>query len=157
DLVDRALELERAAPNPVVSDRLSASLGYWLFLGADDLDGGRRWMEATYAAAVDEGDEGSIPFALSHLPLLEFAAGAWPRAEATAGRFLAASAELGQDGQRLAALFALGNVLAHQGREAEARPVIAELLRDAEASTSLWDSTKGLAALGALELSLGNT
>ena len=156
DAIERALELERIAPPSVVSDRLSASLGYWLFLTADDLDGGRRWMEATYAAAVEEGDEGSIPFALSHLPLLEFAAGNWAKAEECARRYLVAATDAGQDGERLGALFGLAQVLVHQGRESEARPLIEELLRDAEAAGSLWDVTKGLAALGALELSLGN-
>lgn len=156
DVVERALALERRAPPPVVSDRISASLGFWLFLTADDLDGGRRWMEATYAAAVDEGDEGSMPYALSHLPLLEFAAGDWPRAEELARRHLALSTDLGQDSQRLAALFNLGQVLVHQGREAEARPLLAELLRDAEAAGSLWDVTKALGLLGALELARGD-
>src|SRR4029079_9114131 len=58
---------------------------------------------------------------------------------------------------RLAAFFSLGNVLAHQGRDTEARAVLGELLRDAEATGSMWDLTKALAALGALELSLGNS
>lgn len=156
DAIERALELERIAPPPIVSDRLSASLGYWLFLTADDLDGGRRWMEATYAAAVEEGDEGSIPFTLSHPPLLEFAAGNWATAEECASHYLAAATDAGQDSGRLAALFALAQVLVHQGRESEARPLIEELLRDAEAAGSLWDATKGLAVLGALELALGN-
>jgi DNA-binding NarL/FixJ family response regulator len=156
EVIDRSLELERTAPNPIVSDRLSASLGYWLLQVADDFDEGRRWMEATYAAAIEEGDEGSIPYALSHQPLLEFDAGNWGRAEEAARRHLAASVELGQDSSRLAALFSLGNVLAHRGREAEARTVLDELLRDADVTGSLWDLTKGLAALGALELSHGN-
>ena len=155
-VIERALELERIAPPPVVSDRLSAWLGYWLFLSADDIDGGRRWMEATHAAAVEEGDEGSIPYTLSHLPLLEFAAGNWATAEECARRHLEAATDAGQDSQRLGALFALAQVLAHQGRESEARPLIEELLRDGEAAESPWDVTKGLAALGALELSLGN-
>ena len=156
DAIERALELERIAPPPVVSDRLSASLGYWLFLTDDDLEGGRRWMEATYAAAVEEGDEGSIPFALSHLPLLEFAAGNWATAEECARHYLVAATDAGQDSERLGALFALAQVLVHQGRESEARPLIEELLRDAAAAGSLWDVTKALVALGALELSLGN-
>jgi DNA-binding CsgD family transcriptional regulator len=114
-------------------------------------------MEATYQTVLDEGDEGSIPYALSHLPLLEFAAGNWSRAEEVARQYLAVSIELGHESQRVSALFALANVLAHQGREAEARPLIEELLRDAERAGSLWDVTKGLTALGALELSLGRS
>jgi DNA-binding CsgD family transcriptional regulator len=157
EAIERALELERIAPTPIVSDRLSASLGYWLFLTADDLEGGRHWMEATYRAAVEEGDEGSIPYALSHRALLEFAAGDWATAEAYARRHLAAARDAGTDSNRLDALFGLVQVLVHQGRESEARPLIDELLRDAEAAGSLWDLTKGLTALGALELARGET
>jgi DNA-binding CsgD family transcriptional regulator len=154
-LVERALAIERVAPAPTVSDRLSSSLGYWLIV-TDDLPAGRRWMEATFKAAVDEGDEGSVPYALSHLPQLELAAGNWARAEDVATRQLAAAIDLGQESQRLDALFNLSFVYVHQGREVEARPLIAELLRDAEAAKDLWDLTKGLASLGALELSLGD-
>lgn len=154
-MVDRALALERVAPDSNVGERLSASLGFWLLLD-DDLAGARRWMDTTYAAAVDEGDEGSIPYALSHIPTLELAAGDWPRAEAVARQHLAAAIELGQANQRLAALFSLASVLVHQGDEAASRPVLDELLRDAEAANSLWDVSKGLAALGALELALGD-
>jgi DNA-binding CsgD family transcriptional regulator len=156
DIVARALELERIAPPPVVSDRLSASLGWWLFLVDDDIDGARRWMEATARAAVEEGDDGSVPYSLSHLPLLEFAAGNWPRAEEVARQHLAVATQQEMDSERLDALFGLSNVLVHRGREAEARTLIDELLRGADAAGSLWDTTKGQTALGALELSLGN-
>ncbi len=155
DLVERALELERVAPTPTVSDRLSASLGYWLMI-SDDLDGGRRQMEATYQAALDEGDDGSIPYSLSHLPQLEVAAGNWARAEDVARRQLAAAIELGQESQRLDALFNLAQVLVPKGDESEARASLEELLRGAEAAGSVWDLTKCLAALGALEVSLGD-
>jgi DNA-binding CsgD family transcriptional regulator len=155
DLVDRGLQLERMAPSPVVSDRLSASLGLWLLL-ADDLEGARRWIETTLAAALDEGDEGSIPYALQHPPALEFQAGNWALAEDFAKRGLAASLEIGQDAQRQHALCHLANVYAHQGREAEARSVLAELFEAAHAAESLWSESKALAVLGALELSLGN-
>jgi DNA-binding CsgD family transcriptional regulator len=155
DLVDRALELERSAPSPVVSDRLSASLGLWL-LQADDLEGARRWIEATLAAAIEEGDEGSIPYALQHPPALEFAAGNWVLSEDYAKRGLAASLEIGQHAQGQHALHHLANVYAHQGREAEARSMLAELFEGADVSGSLWTEAKALAVLGALELSLGD-
>jgi len=58
--------------------------------------------------------------------------------------------------EQLAGFFSLANVLAHEGREAEARPLIEDLLRRAEDAGSLWDLTKGWTALGALELALGN-
>jgi DNA-binding CsgD family transcriptional regulator len=47
-------------------------------------------------------------------------------------------------------------VYAHQGREAEARSMLAELFEGADVSGSLWTEAKALAVLGALELSLGD-
>jgi DNA-binding CsgD family transcriptional regulator len=155
DLVDRALALERTAPSPVVSDRLSASLGLWLLM-ADDFDGARRWIEATLAAAIEEGDEGSLPYALQHPPALEFTAGNWDLSEDYARRGLAASLEIGQDANRQHAMCHLATVYAHQGREDEARSMLAELFEGARAAGSLWSESKALAVLGALELSLGN-
>jgi DNA-binding CsgD family transcriptional regulator len=156
DLVERALALERAAPAPVVSDRISASLGLWLFVVNDDLEGGRRWLEETWRAAVEEGDDGSLPYAMSHVSMLEHAAGDWVRAEEVAREYLRVSIEMDQASHRLAAMYALANVLVGEGREAEARPLIDGLLRDAADAGSLWDTTKGLAVLGALELALGD-
>jgi DNA-binding CsgD family transcriptional regulator len=155
DLVNRALELERLAPTPLVSDRLSASLGLWLMV-SDDLEGARRWIEATLASAIDEGDDGSLPYALQHPPALELLVGNWHLSEDFAKRGLAASLEIGQDAQRLSALFNLANVYAHQGREAEARSMVAEQLTGPGADGSPWSESKALAVLGALELSLGN-
>lgn len=155
DLVDRALELERLAPTPLVSDRLSASLGLWLMV-SDDLEGARRWIEATLASAIEEGDDGSLPYALQHPPALELLVGNWGLSEEFAKRGLAASLEIGQDAQRLSALFNLANVYTHQGREAEARSMIAAQLTGASANGSLWSESKALAVLGHLELSLGN-
>jgi ATP/maltotriose-dependent transcriptional regulator MalT len=143
------------APSPVVSDRLSASLGLWL-LTADDLAGARRWIEATLASAIEEGDEGSLPYALQHPPALEFMAGNWDLSEDYARRGLAASLEMGQDANRQHALCHLANVYVHQGREAEARSVLAELSEGTTASESMWMEAKAMAVLGALELSLGD-
>src|SRR5205814_4439056 len=69
-LVERALEAERIAARPAVSERFSGSLGVFLKY-ADDYDGARPWLEATLQTAIDEGDEAGIPYALSHLPQLE--------------------------------------------------------------------------------------
>lgn len=155
DLVERALALEAVAPSQVVSDRLSASLGLWL-LSADDFVGARRWIEATLASAIEEGDDGSLPYALQHPPALEFATGNWARSEDYARRGLAASQEIGQPAQGGHALHHLANVYAHQGREAEARSTLVDLFAVAEVADSDWGRAKALHVLGALELSLGN-
>jgi hypothetical protein len=87
ELVQRGLELERLAPAPSVADRLSAALGAW-FKYPGDFDGARYWLEATRAAAEAEGDESSLPYALSHLPQLELWAGNWEPARALAREHL---------------------------------------------------------------------
>lgn len=153
DLVDRALELERLAPAAVVSDRLSAALGVWLML-SDDFEGARPWLEATLAAAIEEGDEGSVPSALQHPPALEFLVGNWALAEDLAKRELAASLEMGLDDERQQALSNLSTIYVHEGREGAARSILAAQFE--AAAGSLWNESKALAVLGALELSLGD-
>lgn len=153
--VERALELERIAPAPHVGERMSATLGVLLKLD-DDLDGARPWIEAAVAAAVDEGDEGSLPYVMSHLPTLELAAGDWARAEETALRHLAVSIECDQESQRLQALYNCGLVHVLQGRVEVARREIAELLEAVDAAGDSWSLGNALGLLGMLESSLGD-
>ncbi|HEX5590327.1 MAG TPA: AAA family ATPase [Candidatus Limnocylindrales bacterium] len=155
DDIERLLALERQAPRPSVSDRFSASLGAVLKY-IDEFDGARHWLEATYQAALDEGDEGSLPYALSHLPQLELWTGDWPKAEAYAERGLAISVDLGLEAQRRQALYNLALVHVHQGRVDEARAELAGVLKDAEADDDIWTIAVTLPALGFLELSLGD-
>jgi DNA-binding CsgD family transcriptional regulator len=151
----RALELEAVAPATSVSDRFSASLGSWLKYD-DDLDGARVWLERSLQAAVDEGDEGSIPYLLSHLPQLELWAGNWPKAEALALRHQDLAIELGLESQRRQAVFNLAMLHVHQGRAADARREIADGLAAAASDGDQWTEMSMLPALGLLELSLGN-
>jgi DNA-binding CsgD family transcriptional regulator len=153
--VERLLALERQAPAPSVSDRFSASLGAVLKY-IDDFEGARRWLEATYQSALDEGDEGSLPYALSHLPQLELWTGDWPKAEAYAEQNLAVSAELGLVAQRRQALYNLALVHVHQGRVDESRATLTEVLAEAEGDEDVWTVAVALPALGFLELSLGD-
>jgi DNA-binding CsgD family transcriptional regulator len=154
-VVARALQLEAVAPAPSVSDRFSAALGAWLKY-TDDLAGARIWLERSLQAAIDEGDEGSIPYLLSHLPQLELWAGDWSKAEALARRHHDLSIELGLESQRRQALFNLAMIHVHQGLADEARHEI-EVGRAAAASDDdQWTEMSMLPALGLLELSLGN-
>jgi DNA-binding CsgD family transcriptional regulator len=154
-VVERALEVEQLAPMPDVADRVSASMGTWLKqLG--DFEGARRWLELTYRAAIEEGDDASLPYALSHLPQLELWTGNWAAAERRALEHLEAAEEMAQDDQRRQALFNLGFVHAHMGRVDEARAESDELLREAERIGDDWSVANALAVLGFVELSVGN-
>jgi DNA-binding CsgD family transcriptional regulator len=154
DLVQRGLELERLAPAASVADRLSAALGAWLKYQGD-YDGARHWLEATRAAAEAEGDDSSLPYALSHLPQLELWAGNWERARALADEHLELATQIAQPSQRRQALYNLSLVQAHMGLAREARATAEELLREAEGESDGWDISNALAVIGFLELSLG--
>ncbi|HXZ56434.1 MAG TPA: AAA family ATPase [Gaiellaceae bacterium] len=156
DVVERALQLEHVAPAPNVADRMSAALGVYLKYQGD-FDGARTWLEATHRAAVEEGDDGSLPYAVGHLPQLELWTGNWQAAERYALEHLRLAEETAQPDQRRQALFNLSNVHAHMGRVDEARAEAEELLSEAEAADEDWGATNALAALGLIELSLGNS
>ena len=155
DVVERALELERIAPPANVSDRMSAALGTWLKYSGD-FDGARRWLESTRQSALDEGDEGSLPYALSHLPQLELWTGSWAQSEARALEHLELAERTGQEGERLTAMFSLAFVEAHLGRLDDARERIAEALVDAESGDHLWGVYQLLSVRGFVELSAGS-
>ena len=155
DLVDRALELERNAPAPDVADRVSACLGSWL-KQTGDFEGARHWLEVTYRAAVEEGDDSSLPYALSHLPQLELWTGNFDEAERRAREHLELAEETAQIDQRRQALFNLSLVHAHMGRVEEARTEAEELLDSAETDDEPWSISNALAVLGFVELSLDN-
>ncbi|MBI3751523.1 MAG: AAA family ATPase [Chloroflexi bacterium] len=155
DLVRRGLEAERRSAAVNVADRFSAALGAQLKY-VDDLDGARRWIEHTYQAAVDEGDEGSLPYAISHLPEVELWVGNWPEAEIAARRHLELALEFGLESQRRQALYNLGLVLAHRGRLEEAQAVVEDGLAAAAADDDAWTTTTMTPILGFIELSRGN-
>lgn len=151
DLVERALELERVAPPPNVGDRMSAALGAWLKYSGD-FDGARHWLEVTRQAALDEGDESSLPYALSHLPQLELWAGDWATARARALEHLDLAERKGQRNERMTAIYNLALVDAHMGRLEEARAAIAGAIDEAEQGDR-WSAYQLLSVLGFVELS----
>ncbi len=154
-IVERGLELERRAAPSSVADRFSASLGAWLKT-LDDFAGARRWLEGTYLAAMEEGDEGSLPYALSHLPELELWTGDWPAAESYARRHLEIATDRELESQRRQALYNLALVHVHQGRDAEGRAEIDEALAAAATDGDSWTVTSVTPLLGLLELLAGN-
>ena len=154
EMVKKGLELERLAPAPSVADRLSAALGAWLKYQGD-FDGARYWLEATRAAAEAEGDESSLPYALSHLPQLELWAVNWERARALALEHLELATQVAQPSQRRQALYNLSLVEAHMGLSEPARAAAGELMEEAAREADDWDMSNVLAVIGFLELSLG--
>jgi DNA-binding CsgD family transcriptional regulator len=155
DLVERALELEELAPVPDVGDRVSAALGVWLKLNGD-FAGARKWLDKTYRDAVDEGDDSSLPYALSHLPQLDLWTGRWADAEAHAREHLDLADEMAQPEQRRQALYNIAAVHAHMGRVEEARAEALALLAEAQQANELWGERNALAVLGFLALSLAH-
>jgi DNA-binding CsgD family transcriptional regulator/tetratricopeptide (TPR) repeat protein len=154
EVVERGLALERIAPSPNVADRMSAALGTWLKYDGD-FDGARRWLEVTRQSALEEGDEGSLPYALSHLPQLELWTGNWARAEALALEHLELSETTGQTLERLTAIYSLALVHAHLGRVEQTRELVTHALVDAEHADP-WNVYQLLSVLGFLDLSLGS-
>ena len=153
-LVDRALELERVSPLPDVADRVSAALGAWLKL-LGEFDEARAWLEATRQAAIDEGDDASLPYALSHLPQLDLWTGRWDDAERHALEHLELAEAMAQPSQRRQALFNLALVHAHQGRVEVAESELETLAAEAAAVDDTWDLANALAVRGFLALSRG--
>lgn len=153
--VEQALELERLAPAPHVSDRFSACLGVWHKYEGDFVQA-REWLERTYRAVVEEGDDASLPYVIGHLPQLELWTGNWPEAERRAREHLALAEATAQPDQRRQALFNLAYVHAHMGLAEQGRSEAEELLRDAERLDDVWSTANALAALGLLDLSLGD-
>jgi DNA-binding CsgD family transcriptional regulator len=154
-LVARALEAERRAARPAVSERFSAALGVFLKY-ADDYEGARPWLEQTLQTAIDEGDESGVPYALSHLPQLELWTGNWAAAEEYAQRHLDVAIDTGLEFQRSTAIYNLAIVHVHQGRVEEARNEIDPHLAQAEAEGNRSSLALLLATRCLLELSVGN-
>jgi DNA-binding CsgD family transcriptional regulator len=122
----------------------------------DDIDGARVTLDVAHSRAVEIGDESSLPLLLGWRAYASWLAGDWESALRDAGAGYEAAIQTGQPSQRgvLAALRAL--VLAHLGRVSEARTAANEGLRLASATGSGFAVMHGRAALGFLELSLGN-
>jgi DNA-binding CsgD family transcriptional regulator len=154
-LVDRALALETIEPPSDVSDRMSASVGVWLKY-AGELEQARDWLRRTRDTALAEGDEASLPYALSHLPQVELWTGDWEAAAAVAREHLTVAEWTGQQEQRLTAIYSLALVDAHAGRLGSARRLIAQALPEAECADE-WNVYQLLATLGFVEVSAGRS
>lgn len=130
DLVDRALALEPQT-SLRVSDRPSAAYGALLKYN-DDYVGARLWLDKTKQSIEEEGDEGGIPYVLSHYPQLELWSGNLYGARTVALEHIAYAERTGQIGQSAQGLFNLSLAEAHLGNIEEAVSAAAAALDLAE-------------------------
>jgi DNA-binding CsgD family transcriptional regulator len=121
----------------------------------DDLDAARAALEAIWQRAVAQGDESSLPFALTYLSLAEYLSGRWHEAIRAADEGQEIALAAGQEIGRAFALSARALVASCFGRELAARSDAEEALALAE-SGAMFATTTSLWALGLLELSLNN-
>lgn len=113
ELIDRALALEPQS-SLRVSDRPSAAYGALLKYN-DDYEAAREWLDKTKRSIEAEGDEGGIPYILSHYPQLELWTGDLRAARSVALDHLSYSERTMQQAQRAQALFNLSLAEAHLG------------------------------------------
>jgi len=117
-LLERAVELQRAAPAVPVTDRAAMALGMYLKV-VDRLDESRHWLAAMRTCALDEGDDMALPIVLGHLSIVA----TWGGDFELARRHGAAGREHAQRMDVRAPMPVSAHVLAlaHQGRFVEAR------------------------------------
>jgi len=157
DLLDRAAELDAAGDDEPVE--YLAPPGPSLLRGAiwkwsDQLDEARQGLTTCYRRTLGRGDDGSLPYLLSHLSELECWAGNWDTAAEYAREGCAVAGESHQHAMRAAPLYALALVRAHQGQPDEAGDLATEALALAERSGNVPLRSSVLAVLGFLAVSL---
>lgn len=151
DLFHQTIELERHLA-PFISDSAEAAYAA-LLKTTDELDTAREMLHALLERTEDEG---SLPFALSHLPGLEVWAGNWDAAEDYAQRHLDAAERAGQQDQVDQARFNLAFVNVLRGNLATARPLAEEVLAAGVSSGSAWTERTGLGLLAQCALVEGD-
>jgi DNA-binding CsgD family transcriptional regulator len=151
ELFRRTIELERDLAPAVADSALAAYAALLKYAG--ELDPARELLVTLLDSTEDEG---SMPFALSHLPQLEVSAGNWDAAEDYAQRHLEAAERTGQDDQASQARFNLGLVSLSRGDVAAARPLAEEVHAAGVASESRWIERTGIGLLAQCALAEGD-
>jgi hypothetical protein len=155
DVVERAILLQVNHQPSRVSDRVDVAMGWWL-VWIDELDEARERLEAGYRAAIEEGDESSLPQITGWLRELELRAGRLTRAREYALAQLEAAEQQGDALWVAVAKARKALVDAHLGLSDESRQSAQEALAVAEASTDAGLELLCEWALGSLALSLGD-
>jgi DNA-binding CsgD family transcriptional regulator len=156
-LLERALSLESAVSQTAVSDTSSPSFALSMrLMCAGRLDEARARMKVSLERAVSLGDEGAVSAALLHQAELEFRAGNWVLAARQAAEGYERAEQMGREQDMSALLYACALVDAHLGRVGEARAAAARGIALAESCGDEVFLLQHFAALGFLELSLGD-
>jgi len=147
----RAIELEHGAA--VFSGDSAFGSFAALLKMVDELDEARQ-MFLTLIATTE--DEGSMPYALSHLPQLELWSGNWDAAEEYAARHLDAALRTGQYDQVSQASNNLAMINTYRGDVDDAAAISEELIESGRASGDIWVERSGLGQLGLVALANGD-
>jgi DNA-binding CsgD family transcriptional regulator len=155
DQIARALALEAAAPNPYGEIGLARWFHSFQLLVTGELDAARRSIEALAAEGQGRADAGYADF-LRGLAMIEIRAGNWERAQQLASEALELVREVGDVLGEAFCHEALVQLGALRGDVANTRTLAAEGIRLAELKARPDAKAAMLAALGMMELSLGD-
>jgi DNA-binding NarL/FixJ family response regulator len=147
----RAIELERGSVY-FAADSAFGSLAALLKI-VDRVDEARTMLLQLLA---DTDDDGSLPYALSHLPQLELWTGNWDLAEDYAHRHLEAALRTGQHDQVSQAQNNLALIDAYRGDTARAVELAQTILVAGRESGDAWTERSGAGLLGFVALSEGD-
>ncbi len=153
--IERAVALGQAPEWSQILGRpdwIHAMLLEW----AGELSVARAHFDALYRAAVERGDEHSLPFILYHFARIELLTGDWERSRRHARESRESTLQSGLAMHYSFSLVVEALVDAHLGLVASARAKIEEGLNVADAVGSRSAGFELLAILGFLELSLGH-
>jgi DNA-binding CsgD family transcriptional regulator/RecA/RadA recombinase len=149
--LDRALELERTGRAWRSNDQVAA-IRPVLLKWSDHLQEAYDALLELQAKAVEEGNEGLVPYALGHLSGVALRLGRTEEAATLAAEHLAHAEAAGQESQRVQALVNTATVDAHCGRTDSAMAASLEVLAWAEAERDSWLEMSADGLLGFLAL-----
>jgi DNA-binding CsgD family transcriptional regulator/tetratricopeptide (TPR) repeat protein len=127
-----------------------------LFALRDDVPAALARLERAHRAALDLGDDSSLPLILRYLAQVKWLAGSWKEARLLAAEGEQLAVETGQPAQQAVCAGMRAVVHAHGGEVEPARQAAAAASRLAEATSSGFAELLARFALGSLALSLGD-
>jgi DNA-binding CsgD family transcriptional regulator len=149
--LDRALSQERSGRTWHSNDQVAA-IRPVLLKWADHLDEAYAALKELHAKALDEGNEGLVPYALGHLSGVALRLGHSDEAAALAAEHLAHAELAGQESQRVQALVNTATVNAQCGSLDLAETASQEVLAWAEAEQDSWLEMSAAGLLGFVAL-----
>jgi DNA-binding NarL/FixJ family response regulator len=154
-LLERVMRLEAELERPLTYYGPGTILGLRL-MWADRLSRARPYLENSCARAAEAGDEVARAPLLIHLAQLETRIGDWPRAAEYADEAMLLADQIGLRQLQSGSCSVAAMVAALTGRPERARALAEAGLAASRAAKEVTFAAHNLAALGFLELSLGN-